>query len=630
LPNNALRFVVLAATALAATAFAARPPFATGDWWAWRSASDPRIAPDGQTIVYAETWNDRTGDATFANLWTASSDGKSRHRFTEGGWRDTSPRWSPDGTRIAWLSDRGGQTRIRIRRLESGPETEIMTVGQTPLNLAWSPDGASIAFGALVAAKQAAPAWAPAELLPRLRRPRQGYLHVFVVPVVEGTVGGVAGGAARQLSAGDFDHAEPVWMPDGQSVLSSRDDGQIWVFRIPSGAASQLTKEPGRNELPLPSPDGTKIAWLFTSANPQSYAVRKLYVMNADGSRVKPLSGGLDRDPVDVQWSPDSRTLYFLADDRGSTHVYAARNDGTVRQVTSAPERLRGFSLADNGRAVSVRSSPLEAGDVVTFTVDRVSQAVTLASPNEHLLAEREMGGVEEIHYESAGQTIQGWVVKPAGFDASRKYPLLLDIQDDPRAMYGVDFNLRAQIYAAHGFVVLCVNPRGTPGYGEQFGNLLRTRFPGDDYDDLMRGVDLVVSKGFVDPKRLAVVGGLLAAWTIGHTDRFRGAVARRPVADWVTDVATRPDGAHRASAWMGAMPWEDPDQYLKHSPIFFAQNFKTPTLVLAGDPDPGSDELYFALQARKVDSALARVGTDEKPSEWILELDTILAWLKR
>jgi acylaminoacyl-peptidase len=310
--------------------------------------------------------------------------------------------------------------------------------------------------------------------------------------------------------------------------------------------------------------------------------------------------------------------------------VYAARNDGTVRQVTSAPERLRGFSLADNGRAVSVRSSASEAGDVVTFTVDRVSQAVTLASPNGHLLAEREMGGVEEIHYESGGQTIQGWVVKPAGFDASKKYPLLLDIRDDPRAMYGVDFNLRAQIYAAHGFVVLCVNPRGTPGYGEQFGNLLRSRFPGDDYDDLMRGVDLVVSKGFVDPKRLAVVGGLLAAWTIGHTDRFRAAVARRPVADWVTDIATRPDGEHRARAWMGAMPWEDPDQYWKHSPIFFAQNFKTPTLVLAGDPDPGSDELYFALRARNVDSALVRMGASKKPSEWILELDTILAWLAR
>jgi acylaminoacyl-peptidase len=626
LQNSILTFV-LAAAAIAATASAARQPFATGDWWAWRSASDPQISPDGQSVLYVESWNDRTADARFANLWWASSDGKTRRPFTEGNWRDTSPRWSPDVSRVAWISDRGGAPQLRMRRIESGPEIAIPTVGLTPRNAAWSPDGEWIAFSAVAPAKPESPAWAPAGILPRLRRIREGYVQIFVVRAA----GAAVAGNARQLSSGDFDYTgEPVWMPDGQSVLASREDGQVWAFRVSGGAARQFIKEPGWNEAPLPSPDGSKVAWLSTSSNRQSYAVRKLYVMNADGSRVKLLTGLLDRDPVRPQWSSDSRTVYFLADDRGSTHVYAARNDGTVRQVTSAPERLRGFSLADNGRGVSVRSSALEAGDVVTFTVDRVSQPVTLAPANEHLLAERHVGSVEELHYESGGQTIQAWVVKPEGFDAAKKYPLLLDIRDDPREMYGVDFNLRAQIFAAHGFVVLCVNPRGTPGYGEQFGNLLRSRYPGDDYDDLMRGVDLVVSKGLVDPQRLTVVGGLLAAWTIGHTDRFRAAVALRPVTNWATDVATRGDGANRARAWMGAMPWEDPDQYWKHSPVFFAQNFKTPTLVLAGEADPESDELYFALRERKVDSALVRMGASEKPSEWVLEMDTILAWLAR
>ncbi|MBZ5624073.1 MAG: S9 family peptidase [Acidobacteriia bacterium] len=607
----------------ATTLFAARQPFATQDWWVWRTAGDPQISADGQWIVYVEGWNDRTSDAAFANLWIVSSDGKTRRPFTEGKWRDTSPRWSPDGARIAWLSDRGGHPHIRVRRLESGPETEIVTAGQTPLNLAWSPDGASIAFTALAPAKLEAPAWAPAGILSRLRLAREGYLHIFVVPA--------SGGAARQVSSGDFDcRGEPAWMPDGQSLLASRDDGEIYVWRISGGAPRQVTNQPGRNECPLPSPDGSRIAWLATDARPQSYAIRRLYVMNANGSRVKLLTGALDRDPAAPQWSSDSRTIYFLADDRGSTHVYAARNDGTLRQVTRATERLRGFSLADSGRAVAVRSTAREAGDVATFTVDHVSQPVTLAAPNEHLLAERDIGAVEEMTFESGGQTVQAWVVKPPGFDASRKYPLLLDIRDDPRAMYGVDFNLRAQIFAAHGFVVLAVNPRGSPGYGEQFGNLLHSRFPGDDYDDLMRGVDALVQKGSIDPKRLTVVGGLLAAWTIGHSDRFRAAVARRPVADWVADVATAPDGYHRAMAWMGAMPWEDPDQYWKHSPVFFAQNFKTPTLVLAGDSDPGSEELYFALRARRVDSALVRMGASEKPSDWILELETILGWLTR
>jgi dipeptidyl aminopeptidase/acylaminoacyl peptidase len=606
-----------------AAAFAARQPFSTEDFWAWRNASDPRISPDGQWIVYVESWNDRAADARFTNLWIASSEGKTRRKFTEGNWRDESPRWSQDGTRVAWLSDRGGKRRIFTRRLESGPETEIAVPAQTPLNLAWSPDGASIAFTARVQAKAQVPAWAPLAILPRLRASREAYLQIFVVPV--------AGGDVRQVSKGDIDHrGEPAWTADGQSILTSRDDGQIWAIRVANGAVKQVTNEPGRNEQPLPSSDGAKIAWLNTTSHPQSYNVHKLYVMNPDGTRVKLLSGQLDRDPTDLQWSSDSRTIYFVADDHGTTHVYAARSDGTARQVTSAAEKLRGFSLADNGRAVAVRGSATEAGDVVTFTVDRVSQAVTLASPVERLLADRDIGAMEELHYDSDGQNVQAWVVKPAGFDATKKYPLVLDVRDDPREMYGVDFKLRAQILAANGFVVLCVNPRGAPGYGEQFGNLLHARYPGDDYDDLMRGVDLVLSKGYVDPQRLTIVGGLLAAWTIGHTDRFHAAVARRPVSDWTLDVATRADGDRRAREWMGAMPWEDPEQYWKHSPVYFAKNFKTPTLVLAGDADVESDELYFALQSRNVDSALVRMGASEKPSEWVLELETTLAWLKR
>jgi len=603
---------------------APRQSFNTEDWWAWHSASEPRIAPDGQWVVYVESWNDRASDSRFSNLWMASTDGRTRRRLTEGNWRDSSPRWSPDGSQIAWLSERDGRTQIHVKRVDSPQENEIATTGLAPLNIAWSPDASAIAFHARVPAKPEAAAWAPPAILARLQRSREAYFHVFSLSIRDKT-------APRQLSRGDHDHSgEPAWSADGQSVLSARDDGQVWALPIAGGTEKQVTKESGRNAFPLPASDGSKIAWMSTSDNPQFYSVRKLYVMNADGSRVKMLTGLLDRDPVDLQWSSDCRTLYFLADDAGSTHVYAARNDGTVRQITSAPERLSGFTLADNGRAVVVRSSATEAGDVVTFTVDRISQPVTLAAPNEQLLAERNIGAVEELRFDSAGQKIQAWLVKPPGFDAARKYPMVLDIRDDPRSMYGVDFNLRAQILASRGFVVLCVNPRGTPGYGELFGNLLHSALPGDDFDDLMKAVDQAVSKGFVDSNRMAVLGGLLAAWTIGHTGRFQAAVARHPVADWLTDVATASDGSLRARDWRGTLPWDDPDQYWKHSPVYFAKAIRTPTLVLAGDPDPESDELYFALQHLKVDFALVRIKPAGKPSEWVLELDATLAWLAR
>jgi dipeptidyl aminopeptidase/acylaminoacyl peptidase len=582
------------------SASAARRPFTPDDLRAWRTAADPNIRADGRWVVYAE------GDAERANLWLASTDGKEQRRFTDGVWHDRAPRWSPDGERIAWISDRGGKQHLRVRKWDAAAEVEI---GGAAQSFAWSAEGEAIAFTAAVMPQGASFAWAPPSILEHLRTPD---------PVVQIFVASAAGGPVRQLSHASSGCAgAPSWMLDGKSIVAAC-DGAIVSLRLPDGAAKALTKDPGRYESPLTSPDGGRIAYLFSEAKPQSYVVRKLWVMNADGSRARVLSGSLDRDVAAPQWSSESRTLYFLADDRGATHVYAARNDGTVRQVTNKPERLLGLSLADNGRATSIRSSATEGGNVATFTVDVVTQPVTLAEPNEHLLAERDLGTADEMAYESGGRTIQAWLIRPAAFDAAKKYPLLVDVADDPRRMYGYDFQLRAQILAAGGFVVLCANPRGTPGYGESFGHLLRTRYPGDDFDDLMRGVDAAIGKGYIDAERVSLTGGLLAAWAIGHTPRLHRVVARRPLVDWAVDLA-------RAAPAMGGMPWDDPDQYWKHSPIYFAQNFRTPTLILAGEADAGSEQLYDALRARNVETALARLGGDP-----VMELEATLAWMRK
>jgi dipeptidyl aminopeptidase/acylaminoacyl peptidase len=294
------------------------------------------------------------------------------------------------------------------------------------------------------------------------------------------------------------------------------------------------------------------------------------------------------------------------------------------------PARLSGFSLADNGMAATVRSNAQAADEAIVFPVDRPANLRVVASPNRDLLAGRMAGAVEEISWPSEGRTIQGWLTKPPGFDPAQKYPLLLDIRDDPRSMCGGEFNLRAQIFAARGFVVLCANPRGTPGYGEEFGNLLRTRFPGDDADDLLRGVDFALAKGYLDARRLAVSGGLLAAWLIGHTSRFQAAVARRPIVDWTMDAALDRDPLRHPAEWMGGMPWDDPDQYVKHSPIYFAASFKTPTLVIAEGGDPQAAALYFALQSRKVESALVRLPAVPQIADRVAEMEAELAWLTR
>ena len=576
-------------------------PLGTGELWNWRRAADPRIGPDGSRVVYLERWNDRQRDAACANLRMVSSGGRDLRRLTEGPWRDSQPHWAPDGGRVTYISDRDGHRQLRLWG-ESG-DTALATPGREPLELAWSPDGASLAFTARVEATPAPPAWAPPAILPRLAGHSRDYIRVFVLPI--------RGGTARPVSGESLDcRGEPAWMPDGRYILISTGEGDLVALRVSDGAMSRLAAG-GRNECPRPSPDGARIAWLATQAKPQNYVVRKLWVMNADGSRARPLSGSLDRDVQAPQWSSDSRTVYFLADDRGATHAYAARNDGTVRQITTAVERLRGFSLADDGTAVTVRSTAGEPEDVVAFSVYRAAEAVTLARPAQPL-AERPIGSVEGMPYESAGRTIQAWLVKPPNFDAARKYPLLVYIRDGPRRMYGPEFDLRAQIFAARGYVVLCANPRGTPGYGEAFGNLLSSGVPGDPYDDLMRGVDAALAKGYLDPRRIVLMGSLQAAWAIGHTDRFAAAVVRHPIPAWFTGTG------------------EAPEEFLKHSPLSFARNFRTPTLVLARETDAGAAELYSALQARHVDSALVRLPDAPRPSERILELETILGWLAK
>ncbi|MBV9506378.1 MAG: S9 family peptidase [Acidobacteriia bacterium] len=606
--------------------------FTTADVWAWREASDPQITADGERVAFVEEWNDPKADRTYSNLRTASIEGKSLSALTEGPWRDTHPRWSSDGARLAYLSDRSGSNQIYLRTVGTTNDVLLALPELSPLTLAWSPDGSAIAFTAAVPVKREIPAWVPPAILPYLDHATPNRVQLFVVPV--------KGGPAGQLTTIDTDcNGEPVWTSDGRAILVSHLPAagneqlgdEIYSIRVSDGAARRLTERVGPDESPVPSPDGSKIAYLGHDYRTQSYVTTKLYVMNADGSRVKVLSGLLDRDVSHPQWSSDSRTVYFLADDHGSTHVYAARADGTVRRINGIDGRLRALSLADNGHAVSVRSGTAAPSEVISFAVDVPSAVTTIAAVNQSWLAGRDIGEAEEIGYPSGLNKIQAWVVKPAGLDSSKKYPLILDTLDPPGAMFGAEFSLRAQILAARGFVVLRVNPRGSAGYGEQFGNLLPSRFPGDDFEDLMRGLDYVTSKGYVNETQIMIAGGLGAAWAIGHTDRFAAAVITQPISDWTTDIATRPDGMRRAALWMRAMPWENAEQYVRRSPLFSAGNFKTPTLILAREhDDPESDELYFALRAKQVDSALVRLPEKGDPSEEVARLEAALSWFGR
>jgi dipeptidyl aminopeptidase/acylaminoacyl peptidase len=586
---------LLSALFLASTLSAA-DPWTSADIYAFRDVAEVRIHPEGSSIVWVEQFADRKTDTSCSNLWLISPTDRIPRQITEGTFRDTHPRYSPDGRHLAFLSNRADFSQIWTRNSIDRRTYQVTHADPPPLAFAWSPDSTAIAFTAHLPAEAPRAPWAPPNVLEMLHvsPPRTG---LFVAPI--------SGATPVRIPTGNLDiFGEPAWMPDGQSILVSAaepgGDPEIYAVRLNLAGARALTQHPGADFSPVPSPDGSRIAWIGRDRKPQSFVTAKLYVANADGSRVKTLAGSLDRDVTHIQWSSDSRNLYFLAEDRGASHIYAARADGSVRQVTTARERLTDFALADNGRAAAVRSP----AEIVTFPVDLPGAPVALTAIDAPLLAQRATAAPEEMHFTAAGKSMQGWMLKPPAFDAKRRYPLVLDVQDAPRRMCGVEFNLRAQILAASGFIVLCANPRGTPGFGEEFANLLAPRNPGDDFDDLMRAADYMAEQPHIDAARIHIIGGLLAAVAIGQTERFRSAVAVDPV----VVIPERP----------------------RLSPIQFAENFRTPTLVIDTAFTPDAHQLYDALQVWHVESAMLPVPDPSAPSRKVAMVDAIAAWVAK
>jgi dipeptidyl aminopeptidase/acylaminoacyl peptidase len=664
----------LAIAFLGFSAFAA-DVFTTSDLWNLRTVSNPLITPNGKRVIYTMTWADPMTDSFYTNLWIVGADGKDARPLTSGKFKDTSPKLSPDGARVAFVSNRAGKPQIHLLWLDTLQHAAITNLDQAPANLSWSPDSSSIAYTARVPAK---PAWSvpmpqkpagaqwsdPPIVVTRLRWKADaqgitppGHTHIFVVPA--------SGGASRQVTTGDFDHGggEPQWMPDGKSILFSASriedadydlqGGEIYRVSLSDGTVAQLSDRKGPDASPVASPDGKRIAFSGFDYKAQSYTVAGLSVMDADGKNVRHLTGKLDRDVRSITWAPDGSKIYFLADNRGGSQLYSATLDGVVEPLTSPQQRLGSayaaaapLTMSANGMIAVTSTSPLAPTDIVVFPASDPSRRTQVTFANDSLIQARKAGLVEEIEYPSFdGRKIQGWIIKPPDFNTSKKYPLLLDIHGGPHAMYGVEFNHEFQVQAARGFVVLFTNPRGSTGYGEEFGNIIHTKYPGDDYKDLMAGVDFVVAKGYIDPKRLTVTGGsgggLLTAWIIGQTDRFAAAVSQYPVTNWFTQVGTADGGYVHGALWLSSLPWENPSLYLKQSPIFYAKNFRTPTMVLCGEEDlrtpiAESEELYFALKARKVPAVLVRIPKEPHgirgafPSHRIAKMEHILGWLEK
>ncbi|QDU86602.1 Prolyl tripeptidyl peptidase precursor [Planctomycetes bacterium Pla163] len=639
-------------------------------------ADDPRIAPDGEHVVYVRTFFDVMKDRRRGNLWIVGTDGSGHRPLTSGTAYNGSPRWSPSGDRLVYLSSEEGSVQLWCRWMDTGETASLTRLTSSPGRLSWSPDGRWIAFlmgvpaesesFASMPAKPKGAEWAePARVIDTVdyRSDGSGFVEpehtqLFVVPA--------EGGTPRQLTHGAFDvNGTPSWTPDGASILVSSYRGDepeyatnqsdLYEVIVATGEMKRLTDAPGPESSPVVSPDGRWIAFTGFEDRLLGYQQNELFVADRDGT-VR-FRHSFDRSIDSIEWSPDGAHVLYTFDDFGVTKL--AR---TKVVIGGAPigqdvliEDLGGTSLgrpypsgsytqARDGSIAVNRTSPARPADVFVRRAD--GELVQVTQLNEDLLGNRDLGAVEEIRFESShdGLELQGWIVTPPDFDPEQQYPLILEIHGGPFLNYGPRFTAECQLFAAAGYVVLYMNPRGSTSYGADFGNEIHHAYPGHDYDDLMDGVDAVIERGYVDPERLFVTGGsgggVLTAWIVGTTDRFAAAVVAKPVINWYSFVLTADAYLYFAKYWFGAMPWEAPGTYLARSPISRVGNVTTPTMLLTGEDDlrtpiSETEQFYQALKLRKIDTAMVRIpgashGITARPSNLIAKVVHILEWFER
>jgi dipeptidyl aminopeptidase/acylaminoacyl peptidase len=667
LPGIALCCLVGGASA------AESPTFSAEDVFELEFAAAPELSPDGTRVVYERRANDVMRDRTRSDLWVVNVDGTGHEPLVSGDAQATSPRFSPNGERLAWIESGNGERGIHVRWLSSGASTRIARLEAAPRHLVWSRDGRWLAFTMAVKAATTPLAkprsgpegseWSePVRVFDAVRYRRDGagfvevtHEHVFVVPA--------DGGTPRQLTSGDFQHRGPLaWSADGERILFSANrnedweyeavEADIWSVTVADGGLSQVTDMPGAETDPAVSPDGDRLAYLHDHGRPVPYRHDVLYLRDFyRGGADVALTDGLDVSAAAPRWGGEGQ-LYYQFDEQGARKVARIAAGGRVEVVA---ETLGGTTL---GRPYLSGAFAVSQDDVVVFTHGTASRPADLAvatatgprrltALNEDLLGARSLGEVHELRYTSSHDDlpIQGWYLTPPGYEPGRTYPTILEIHGGPHAAYGPQFSAEMQRYAAAGYVVFYDNHRGSTGYGEDFALALQYLYSSEaDFADHMSGLDALIERGIADPERLYITGGsaggIASAYAIGLTDRFRAAAVQKPVINWISKVLTADSYVYQVPFQFPGPPWEELEHYWQRSPLSLVGNVTTPTMLITGEEDQRTpisetEQFYQALKLRRVDAVMVRVpgashGIAGRPSRLNAKVDNVLAWFER
>jgi dipeptidyl aminopeptidase/acylaminoacyl peptidase len=593
--------------------------------------TDPQLSPDGRRIAFVVTSLSDERDEYLSNIWVVDAAGGAPRRFTAGPRRDTEPRWSPDGTRLAFLSERAPKDKLQLYVMpaDGGEPTKLTALENGVGGVTWSPDGSRLAFVSPVGGQREPESEEekrksrPARVITsvKYRFNGEGFVydrrpHVFVAST--------DGSAPLQLTDGDFIDADPAWSPEGESIVfasarhAERDDddaSDLWRVPAKGGAPQRLTETTGSVMLPAFSPDGRSIAY-FARPGRNAYGGNvELFVVPAGGGAAAAgLTSALDRScgPLHVRplWLPDGRSVVVAAEDRGDVGLWrvAISSSEPPARIVGGERALNGFSASADGRMLAfAASSPAAPAEVFACRADG-SDERRLTELNRAWTETVALSAPERFRFTRAGFELDVWVMPPAGFVAGRRYPTLLNVHGGPHAQYGHNFFDEFQVYAGAGYAVVYTNPRGSQGYGEAFAQAVVGDWGGGDYADVMAALDeALVRHPFIDPERLGVLGGsyggFLTSWTVGHTTRFKAACSERAVNCQYTMFGTSDIGSSFNVVELGGpLPWEDMARYIERSPLTYAKDIVTPLLIIHSEDDlrcpiEQGEQLFVALK---------------------------------
>ena len=682
-----MRVILLTLAACGVTTLSAQQrAISDSDLFAFRWVASPQISPDGRQAAYVLVTVNAKHDGYETSLWIVATDAGSPPRRLTAGPHDAAPRWSPDGTTLAFLRPKDGHAQLYLLSLAGGEAQQLTDLPKGASAAAWSPDGKTIAFTSTTTPEDLAKKDTTEKpksdvrivTQAEFRGDDEGYFdpaehaHIWTVPA---GMPGDEPAKAHQVTSGAFDEEAPQWSRDGARIyfVSDRRSESYYyppdanIYSVPAGGSAMDTVVDINGPVfgPALAPDGKAVAfrgWINPRAA-RSYNQSDLFVsrdgqaknltadydfdMGSDviGDQAPPRGGGGSSPNI---WTADGKAVIVTTTEHGRSNLvrFDAQTGARAPLTTGDHAVLAYTATADGRRFVLTMGDPTHLPDV--YALDAPTKRLTqLTHVNDSLLTKRQLVTPEDFWYTSFdGRKIETWIMKPVGFTPGKKYPLILNIHGGPHTAYGYIFFHEMQVMAARGYVVVYPNPRGSTTYGQEFGNVIQYKYPGDDYKDLMVAVDSVIRRGYVDSTRLGVTGGsgggLLTDWTVGHTHRFAAAVSQRDVADWLGFWYTA-DFTLFQPSWFRSTPFRDPQEFLARSPVRYTDSVTTPLMFILGDadfrtpPTQGGEAMFRALKYLHKTTVQVRfpgesheLSRSGKPAHRVERLQHILNWFDK